>query len=248
MIGHLYKDFKMAWMTFCLLGSIAILVICMAVLCGQDGGGTPAESAEDALVILSGLALLNMVAPLVAMHEAAETDEKERWADFVMVLPGGLKTYVCSKYLFIVLINVIVAIFTHLFCLVAGMLWNNPLWNQISARGEYMIIGTASGLGMLAASFFFPFVFRFGIRAGNVISTALVFCILLAFYIFLMFGDTVMLEDFCQRALAYLLSHYRLAANIIKVLLPVGIIAMLGSCALSVGACKYGMARREYWE
>lgn len=248
MIGHLYKDFKAAWMTFFLLGAIALLAIYMTVVSAWDGGGTPAEAAEDVLMILSVLALLNIAAPIVAMHGAAEADEKERWADFVMVLPGGLKTYVRSKYIFIVLINAIAAIFTHLFCLTSGILWNNPVWSQISAQGESMIIEAGAGLGMLAASVFFPFVFRFGIRVGNVISAAFLFCVVFGIYIFLMFGDTVMLEDFFQRALAYLISHYRLIANLIRVLLPLGIIAMLVSCALSVRACKYGMVRREYWE
>ncbi len=246
MIGQIYKDFKLAWMTFFCMGVIAFSIILFV----PDGSGTPDESAENVLIILSGLAMLNMMVPMIAMQEAASIDEKERWADFVMVLPGGLKTYVWSKYIFIVLINVIAAIFTHLFCLATDMLWSNPLWSQMlsSAHVEYMIIGAASGLSMLMVSFFFPFVFCFGMRAANVISTIFTCGVFLAFYIFIMFGDLTIMEDFARRALSYLTSHYRLIANIIKALLPIGIAAMCGSCALAVKACKYGMTRREYWE
>lgn len=246
MIGQLYKDFKMAWMTFFFLGFMAFV---MALL-GPEDGGTPDEMAESVLIILSGLAMLNMMVPMIAMQEVTMIDEKERWADFVMALPGGLKTYVCSKYIFIVLINVIAALFTHIFCLVTDMLWDNPLWSQMlsSAHVEYMIIGAAAGLGMLIAAFFFPFVFCFGMKAANAVGTVFILGIGLAFYIFFMFGDTTILENFAQRVPEFLFSHYRLIGNIIKALLPIGIAAMCGSCALAVRACKYGMTRREYWE
>lgn len=245
MVGHIYKDFKVAWMTFFLLGCIAAFVIVMVFVYSE--GDTDA-SAEEALVVLSGLALLNMTAPLVAMEEVAAADEKERWVDFVMILPRGLKTYVRSKYVFILLISFIVGMFTHIFCMVVDALWNNPWWSQISPHAEYMIIGAASGFGMLAASFFFPFVFRFGIKLGNAVSSIFVFFLCVSFYIFIMFGDVELLENGFEKMLQYLLLHYRMIAGIIKALLPIGLAAMLGSCALSVRVCRQSVARREYWE
>lgn len=249
MVGHLYKDFKVAWMTFFFLGAILAFVGILAVsMLGQSGVNAANEEMENVITIFGGLALLNMTAPLVAMYEVAASDEKERWADFVMALPGGIKTYVKSKYVFILLVSLLAAACTHVFCIVTGAFWDNPLWNQAAAYGEGLIIGAALGLGMLAAAFFFPFVFRFGIRLGNVISNVLLFCLVFGFYIFFMFGDVEMLENALGNILSYLISHYRLIAGVIKALLPIGLAAMLGSCVLSVRVCRQGVARHEYWE
>lgn len=239
MLGHIYKDFKVSFIPLLCTGMLALFVILLSF-----SQGTNAEmQKESAFIVASGLFDINLFLPGLAMFTAYDADEKENWIPYAMTLPGGVSSYVKSKYIFIVILMVLGAAFTHIYSCVYDGLYNEMLLTQI----DFLLVMVADGIGMLLAAFHFPFVFRFGGQKGNVLAGVVVAVLVFGYYCYMMFGDLSLLtrEDLGAYIVKWVMKHEEDIIIGVLMMFFIGIIAMVVSCQISIRMFKKGAAVHE---
>lgn len=238
MVGHIYKDFK----------AETGLLLCFAMLAGfvvllSVQGGSEEELREMLAIVAWGLFMVNFFIPLLSMFATYEADEKEKWTDYAMVLPGGVRGYVKSKYMFIGVLIVISAAFTHVYACIFDGACNKSFLTQF----DYLITMVAAGAGMIICAFYFPFVFRFGSQKGNGLVGAIILLLLLGSYCYMMFGDLSIFskEDLEGVLWRWFQHHYETVVLAVLLLFFMGILAMAVSYQLSLRIFQKGVAERE---
>lgn len=240
MVGQIYKDFRVSVIPLAAIGFLVVFNILLIVSALNDAAVSGSELTGIAAF---GLFVMNLVVPILAMYTVQDADEKEKWPMYAMTLPGGASAYVKSKYVFIVIMMLISAAVTYLYICILDGFWGD---GTLISMNCYLIM-LADGIGMLLSAFHFPFVFRFGMKAGNLAGGVLIAAMLLAFYIFVMFGNLSLMEDgdIERKLLEWAGSH---GENIMLVILSVfflGILAMVLSCRFSVWLFRKGGIIRE---
>lgn len=229
MLGHIYKDFKVSFVPLLCTGMLAVFVIVLSF-----------SETESAFMVTWGLFIINLFLPMLAMFTAYDADEKEKWIPYAMTLPGGTESYVMSKYIFIAILMVFGAAFTHVYACIYDGFCNEVLLTQF----DFLLIMVADGIGMILAAFHFPFVFRFGGQKGNGLAGAAVIILLLGYYCYMMFGDLslFMRDDLEQYMIKWMVKHEEGVMIGVLLLFFVGIAAMITSCRLSIRIFKKGVA------
>lgn len=228
MVGHIYKDFKLSAIPLLCMGVLALFLIILAIGVDMD------EELQEQLVLLVwGLMVFNFIIPMLSMFAVADADEKEKWTQYALCLPGGVRTYVKSKYMFVAVIMTIVAMFTHIYVAVFDGVHNEIML----MNSEYGIILIADGLGMLVCAFYFPFIFRFGQEMGNLIGTGVILLGIVCMYLYFMFGDLSWFENNenpVEWMMTWLNEHIYVVNFTLSALFFGGIAAMYGSYRLLV--------------
>lgn len=237
MVGHLYKDFKLSGTALILMGMMAAFLIFLPVFVRVE------NPMELTILLAFALILFNCMSPILSMCAVAEADEKEKWIPYALSLPGGVQEYVRSKYVFIVSIIIVGALFTTAYAAICDGVYDAVLLMNLN----YLIILIGSGIGMLFCAFYFPIIFRFGTEKGGVIGTGILLLGIAAFYIYLMFGDLSLFEsdNLLEEIMNWLKAHIGFVYFIISFLFLFGIAAMYGSYQLLVCWFKRGKIVRE---
>lgn len=237
MVGHLYKDFKLSLIPLFLMGMMAVCLIFLS------GDNTMEDVRAQSMLLAWSLLMFNFVTPMLSMVAVAEADEKEKWIPYALSLPGGVREYVRSKYVFVVIIMIIGAIFTNAYTAIYDGIHNEVLLMDLS----YLIILIGSGSGMLVCAFYFPFIFRFGTEKGSVVGTGIVLLGIAVLYIYLMFGDLSLFErdNLLEEIMNWLGAHRSFIYFIISFLFFFSIAAMYGSYRLLVHWFKKGVIIHE---
>lgn len=237
MVGHLYKDFKLSGTALVLMGMMAVFLIFLPVFVRVE------NPMELTILLAFALILFNCMSPILSMCAVAEADEKEKWIPYALSLPGGIQEYVRSKYIFIVSVMLIGALFTTAYTAICDGVHDEVLLMNLN----YLIILIGSGIGMLFCTFYFPFIFRFGTEKGSVIGTGILLLGIVVFYIYLMFGDLSLFEfdNLLEEIVNGLETHIGFIYFIISSLFLLGIAAMYGSYRLLVFWFKSGKIVHE---
>lgn len=241
MVGHIYKDFKLSTVPLLCMGFFALFLVILAAGFDMDGD---MELQEQIMLLVWGLMVFNFIIPMLSMFVVADADEKEKWTQYALCLPGGVRGYVKSKYMFVAIIMTLAAMFTHIYCAVF-----DGVHNELLLMGsDYIVVLIADGLGMLVCAFYFPFIFRFGQEKGNALGTGVILLGIAGLYLYLMFGDLSMFENnenLAESVISWFQEHRYLIHFVISALFFAGAAAMYGSYRLLVHLFEKGVVNRE---
>ena len=187
MVGQLYKDIKIAWQVFLLLGFIFTAQVIVTI----EAYNNPQAELESFLFL--GIAILNFFAPYVAILSVIQADESEKWISYTTILPGGIKTYVQGKYMFMILIIIATGIVSHIYSCIISVyckdlmpvyaVLTDQLCKGLPLTPMDIIIVISSSLGLFFCSFLIPLLFRFGTRTASSIIGFLFFPLLIGGYV-----------------------------------------------------------------
>lgn len=190
MTGLLYKDFKAIRGHYYLIGFIfftMILFISRVFFCSAEIDIIVAMWLTLAPFILIGMLLAKIEMGIIA------ADEEKNTQLYLLSLPISSKTYIASKYWFMLIgCYVILSIST---------LWGVIYRIQILDEGmDEMVVNIISLLppimcGVLCGvAIELPFFVLLGSKKGGMIKTGLLLGLLLACFVFLLFGDLTVLD------------------------------------------------------
>lgn len=137
------------------------------------------------------LMLISVIPTLFALgisEKLCKMDEQKVWASFIIGAPGTARRYITAKYCFCLLTTItqmavcyivqsIIIAFTHL---------------PVDCKSFY---GLELLLVLLSFGLTFPFAARFGYKRGNHIRSICVLMLILAAFIYFLFGDISLLQD-----------------------------------------------------
>ncbi|MBO4997799.1 MAG: ABC-2 transporter permease [Lachnospira sp.] len=240
MVGQLYKDIKIAWQAFLFLGFIFAAQIIVTIEAYQN------PQAELASLLFMGTAILNFFAPFVAILPVIQADESEKWISYTAILPGGIKTYVQGKYMFMLLAILATGIISHIYSCIISVyckeimtvyaVFTEQLYPKLSLKPMDIIIVISSSLGLLLCSPLIPLLFRFGTRTASSVVGFLFFPLLIGGYVYWMFGDIsfFMQDNFMEHLMQWMLAHRKGIVTGIRILPILGIIGTIVSYLLVV--------------
>lgn len=236
MVGHLYKDFRVGSFMLGYVGVMFLFIIWVSVNAMMNGG----TFLEVASLNLSCIFVLNMVLPILGMCLSHENDEGTKWIAYAISLPGGIAGYVKSKFLFPVILMLAGALFSHVYACIFDRIAGETLMTSL----DFWVILMSAGVGMLTCAFYYPFVFRFGSQKGNMFGTGLLFCAILAGYIYIMFGDLSIWkrEDMPEYIMRWIGEHIHNIKIIICALFLLGIAAIFVSYRIVIKTFRKGRA------
>ncbi|MDE5777048.1 MAG: ABC-2 transporter permease [Lachnospiraceae bacterium] len=236
MVGHLYKDFRVGSFVLGYVGIAFLFMIWISVNEMMNGG----TFLEVASLNLLGIFVLNMLLPILGMCLSYENDEGTKWIAYAISLPGGIAGYVKSKFLFPVILMLAGALFSHVYACIFDRIAGEALMTSL----DFWVILMSAGVGMLICAFYYPFVFRFGLQKGNVFGTVLLFCGILAGYIYIMFGDLSIWkrEDMPEYIMRWIGGHIHYIKIITCASFLLGIAAILLSYRIVIKIFRKGAA------
>lgn len=226
MVGHLYKDFKLSGIPLVLMGMMGVFLILLPIAVKME------NPMQYKLLLAWALIVFNGMSPVLSMCAVAEADEKEKWVPYALSLPGGVQEYVRSKYVFVMTIMLMGAMFTNAYTAIHDGICNEVFLMNLN----HFIILIGSGSGMLFCAFYFPFIFRFGTEKGGVVGTGVILLVIAMLYIYLMFGNLSLFEsdDLVGEIMNWLEVHIAFVYFILSFLFLFSITLMYGSYRLLV--------------
>lgn len=241
MVGQLYKDVKIAWQAFFLfVGFILAVQIIFTVEAFKN------PQAELESLLFTGIGILNLSAPFLAILPVIEADESEKWISYTAILPGGIKTYVQGKYMFMLLMMLATGIISHIYSCIIGVYCKDlmaayaaltdQLYKGLSFTPMDIIIVICSSLGLFLCSLLIPLLFRFGTRTASAIVGFITYPLLIGIYVYWMFGDISFFtqDNFSGRLIQWILEHKRYIVTGIRILPLLAIITTTASYLLVV--------------
>lgn len=240
MVGQLYKDVKIAWQAFVFIGFLFAAQIMLTVNAYQH------PQAELESLFFMGIAILNFTAPFVAILPVIQADEQEKWMSYTAILPGGIKTYVQGKYMFMLLVMLATGILSHIYSritfahckeVIAGFLpLQNQLYPKLSLTPMDAVTLICSSLGLFFCSLLIPLLFRFGTRAASQMAGIIILPLLIGGYVYWMFGDISFFtqDNVTERFIQWIIGHKGKIVTAVRSLPLLGIVSAAASYFLVV--------------
>ncbi len=148
---------------------------------------------QDHIETLTSLFLVVAVIPALFALGLAEklckVDEQKVWASFAIAAPSAAKQYVTAKYCFCLLVALVPLVFFYILQSIITALTLLP----VDCTPFYMMIFY---LVLLSFGLTFPFSARFGYKQGNNIRAVLIVALLFIGFVYFLFGDIAILQDF----------------------------------------------------
>ena len=207
MTGLLYKDFKAIRGHYYLIGLLSFtmfLLICRVFFCMAEIDVIVAMWLTLAPFVLIGMLLNRIEIGIIAV------DEEKNAQLYLLSLPLSSKTYIASKYWFMLIGNyVILSICT---------LWGVIYRIQIADEGmEEMVVNVISLLPIIMCAVLclvaieLPFFALWGSKRGEMIKTVGLLGLMLGMFVFLLFGDLTVLDQLdLQKFFLFLEEHMEL--------------------------------------
>lgn len=201
MVGHIYKDSRLAWLVyFFVIYIVGITLLVCFTMIGED------EYQVMQLVMGIGgcICAINMVVSLLSLVISMQADEQNKWLKFALTLPGGMKTYVRSKYAFSMIMMVAVSILSIVIAGISDLV--EPMGNITSM--VFLLIAISSGGGMILTSLYAPICFIWGATKGERLLNIVLAVAIIALYCYFMFGDITWLEgDISTKLMNFLMNN-----------------------------------------
>lgn len=125
---------------------------------------------------------------VVISEKLCKMDEQKVWASFAIGAPGAAKQYVTAKYVFCLLTAMAPVIAFYIIQNILTALTQLPTdCTPIYIMGFYLVL--------LLFGLTFPFAARFGYKQGNNIRSVCIIMLILAAFIYFLFGDISILQD-----------------------------------------------------
>lgn len=182
MLGHIKKDIVM------MRGDIAILVgfwiyfAVMLVIAGGSGEGTFANIVYFIICVFPVIVTMQLSGKPVSMDEASH------WKEFAMALPGSKRRYIRAKYIFVGILQLF------------GIALSYGYIVMIRVFADCKISYLVPVVVLCIAEFFInlelPFYFRFGYRLGGTVKGILFLIIVVAVFLYALFGDIEYFKNF----------------------------------------------------
>lgn len=190
MTGLLYKDFKAIRGHYYLIGILSFsifLLISRILFCSAE-----IDVIVAMLITIAPFALIGMLLAKVELGIIG-ADEDKNTQLYLLSLPITSKTYIASKYWFMLIGSyVILSICT---------LWGIIYRIQIADEGmEEMVVNTISLLPVIMCwilclvAIELPFFVLLGSKRGEIIKTGILLGLTFALFVFLLFGDLTLLD------------------------------------------------------
>ncbi len=234
MIGLLYKDFVATKAPYYLIGlavQALILVACRFLILDVEARAV----LSVVWIFMFMLAVMVVIGTMIG-GSLLKVDEGKKQLQYHLSMPVSRNQYVASKYIFLVITNYIcVSIFSFEILFVCpGVQTEMVLWLSNLVKQCY---GTIFLANLLLSAIELPFFFRFGVRGGMAVKEGILFALMFAFVVFLLFGDLTIMDTFNIGTLAEYLMKHSDVIMAIQVLFPliVGVIYFLSyrlSCRL----------------
>lgn len=191
MVGELYKDMRRS---VALYFFILYLLACPILVCAFMDSNQLEQLTSKIVLIIMTCVMVNYCIPSITMSVILQDDENTKWINYAVTLPGGIKTYIKSKYIFplplVVSINIILVIADML------MLSRFESHEFIKVLLGAMAIGIGAGLIRGAVISFLQFAL--GAKKMSYSINILFYVILFALCVWAMFGDVKSFIDKIQ--------------------------------------------------
>lgn len=184
MKGLLYKEFMQNKIMLFAVGFCCVFIsffLGIMPFLLEDG----IEKTEDnpaTIMMMITITTLNYFFLLLFQGNFFQTDERKRWAYFIVSSPETAVGQVRSKYFFVLILDMSVLIWTYFFENIANAI-------QETLTGTTSISAILFFVHLFLSAFDIPFMIRFGTKGGNMMHTVIfVLCIAVG-GIYFLFGD-----------------------------------------------------------
>ncbi len=144
---------------------------------------------QELTTLIMVTAMITAMFALGLADKLCKVDEQKVWASFAIGAPGAAKQYVTAKYCFCLLVAAVPLAFFYLLQSIITALTLLP----VDCTPFYMMIFY---LVLLSFGLTFPFSARFGYKQGNNIRAVLIVALLFIGFVYFLFGDIAILQDF----------------------------------------------------
>lgn len=217
MTGLLYKDFKAIRGRYYLIGIlfISIFLLIMKVFCC---------SAEIDVILALSLSVspLTLIGMLLAKIEIGiiAADEEKNAQLYLLSLPISSKTYIASKYWFMLIGSYVI--------LSVCTLWGTIYRIQVVDESMEELVVNLFGLlppimcGVLClVAIELPFFVLLGSKKGGMIKTGLMLGLMFSVFVFLLFGDLTLLDRIDLQSFFLFLEEHTELLFIIYIFSPI---------------------------
>ena len=239
MRGYIYKDYKVTTMALVIIGVLASFLIWAIIVSSSDAD---VGMREKQMMVLYFLGIINFISPLISVFTCYEADKKEKFIQFAAAMPGGIKRYIQSKYMYIYSLIVMVIIFSY----GVASCYDLSIGEVSTLKSLHWILFAVVGMGLIACSIHFPLAYRFGSGIGNMTGTVLIVGTLIGFYIYMMFGDISKFDDnLWKNVLNWILKNEDSIKYVVSIIFAIGVGSTCISCWLSEKACIKGAINQD---
>lgn len=240
MAGLLYKELivnKKSLISMA-LGEIVVSLLLIAPLIFKDDFA----DADILSAILSVFVFFVMFLTIGMLSaNIFEADETKKWAYFVTSTPLSVKGQIGAKYLFVLLIYLGLFLYCYYLSVFTAV---------FGGAANFMVAFEMLWIMVLASAIEFPFLIRFGCKAGGHVKTAAGLALMMILFEYIFFGDTsVFLNEDKLLALMDKLSDPSKMADVSIVIFTVIPFFSAGAYFLSYKlSCKFYLKGAEDYE
>lgn len=240
MAGLLYKELivnKKSLISMA-LGEIVVSLLLIAPLIFKDDFA----DADILSAILSVFVFFVMFLTIGMLSaNIFEADETKKWAYFVTSTPLSVKGQIGAKYLFVLLIYLGLFLYCYYLSVFTAV---------FGGAANFMVAFEMLWIMVLASAIEFPFLIRFGCKAGGHVKTAAGLALMMILFEYIFFGDTsIFLNEDKLLALMDKLSDPTKMADVSIVIFTVIPFLSAGAYFLSYKlSCKFYLKGAEDYE
>ena len=188
MAGLLYRDVVLNKKNLMMIaaGELLLSLVIFFPLISENGAEDGILGAELAPFVSVLVFVMQFLVLIMMSSRIFELDESRRWAYFITSTPKTYKTQIGEKYLFNLLLNIALFSWCYLMSLLTAAL---------GGTAEIMIAFLMMCLILFTNAIEFPFMVRFGSKAGSYVKTAVMAFLVVAAFEFILFGDISLFSD-----------------------------------------------------
>lgn len=237
MVGQIYKDSKLAWLVYFI---IIYIVSTTALICASMINESDYQTIQFTTSICSCIGSINMIVSLITLIISMQADEQTKWLNFALTLPGGMKSYVKSKFAFSIIMMVAMSILSVIVACICDLV--EPDGNITGS--VFMVIAVSAGVGMICTAIYAPICFIWGATKGERVLNIILVMIVVAFYCYMMFGDIAWMKgDIMTKLMNFIIKHISDILIVTTCVFTVGIILMYLSYKFIIFAYEKGWCR-----
>lgn len=184
MAGLLYRDIVLNKKNLIMIaaGELLLSLVIFFPMISEDGflGSELAPFVSMFVFVMQFLVLIMMSSRIF------ETDESKKWAYFITSTPKTHMGQIKEKYIFNLLLNIVLFVWCHLLSMLTAAL---------GGKADVMIAFIMMCMILFTNAIEFPFMVRFGSKAGSYVKSAVMAFLIVVAFEFMLFGDISFFSD-----------------------------------------------------
>lgn len=244
MKGLLYKDYINGKGYIVLAGFYIFYIACIIGAVASEF--TNATGFEKKIAVLSenyvmflGCIIVACIMPVGIALGICGLDNKTKWTNYVLALPGGYKVLVTEKYIVALIGEAIAVILSLLVALAIKCFFEVEVDGvQLDAGSQvlYIVMLIMIGSCLIVSAFVLPLTCRNKGRLLDIVATICLVAICYALFAYIALGDISFFqqENFMERILMWIATHKKVIWGIGYGLVGVGIVAQIISYSVTV--------------